>query len=86
MQEPKIEFPCDYPIKVIGTSSPEFLSLIMTIVQKYDSSMALDKTKERVSREGNYTSITLLFWATGEGQLKDMFAELKECDDVHMVL
>ncbi len=86
MHEPKIEFPCDYPIKVIGTSSPEFLSLIMTIVQKYDSSMGLDKTKERVSREGNYTSITFLFWATGESQLKKMFAELKQCSDVHMVL
>ena len=86
MQEPKIEFPCDYPIKVIGTSSPEFLSTIMIIVQKYDSSMGLDKTKERVSREGNYTSITFLFWATGESQLKKMFAELKQCSDVHMVL
>ncbi|HAK51002.1 MAG TPA: hypothetical protein DCM54_03730 [Gammaproteobacteria bacterium] len=86
MQEPKIEFPCDYPIKVIGTSSPDFLATVLAVVQKYDPTMALDKTKERVSREGKYTSVTLLFWATGESQLKVMFTELKQCGDVHMVL
>lgn len=86
MQEPKIEYPCDYPIKVIGESSPSFLDDVLVIVQKYDSTMALDKVKERASREGNYKSITLLLWATSEQQIKDVFAELKTCEAVRLVL
>lgn len=86
MQEPKIEYPCDYPIKVIGDSSPDFLDDVLAIVQKYDSTMVLDKVKERASREGNYKSVTLLFWATSEQQIKDVFAELKTCEAVRLVL
>ena len=86
MQEPKIEYPCDYPIKVIGESSPSFLDDVLVIVQKYDSTMTLDKVKERASREGNYKSITLLLWATSEQQIKDVFAELKTCEAVRLVL
>ena len=86
MQEPKIEYPCDYPIKVIGESSPSFLDDVLVIVQKYDSTMALDKVKERASWEGNYKSITLLLWATSEQQIKDVFAELKTCEAVRLVL
>jgi hypothetical protein len=86
MQEPKIEYPCDYPIKVIGESSPSFLDDVLVIVQKYDSTMALDKVKERASREGNYKSITLLLWATSEQQIKDVFSELKTCEAVRLVL
>jgi|TARA_B110000263_G_C15256989_1_gene486962 putative lipoic acid-binding regulatory protein len=86
MQEPKIEYPCDYPIKVIGESSPDFLGDVLTIVQKYDSTMVLDKVKERASRVGNYKSVTLLFWATSEQQIKDVFAELKTCEAVRLVL
>ena len=86
MQEPKIEYPCDYPIKVIGESSPSFLDDVLVIVQKYDSTMVLDKVKERASRVGNYKSVTLLFWATSEQQIKDVFAELKTCEAVRLVL
>lgn len=86
MQEPKIEFPCDYPIKVIGESSPDFLTDVLAIVQRHDSSMVLDKVKERPSREGNYKSITLLFWATSEQQIKALSAELKTCEAVRLVL
>ena len=84
--ETAIQFPCNYPIKVIGEAVPDFLDDVLTIVRKYDVTMALDKIKERASKEGKYKSITLLFWATGEPQLKQMFVELQQCEAVRMVL
>lgn len=86
MKQPKIEFPCDYPVKVIGRSSPDFLDQVVAIVRKFDASIAMDKVKEKPSRAGNYTSITLLLRATGEPQLKAMFADLQQCPNVQMVL
>ena len=86
VKEPKIQFPCDYPIKVIGESVPGFRDEVMSIVRRFDTTIALDKVKERPSSEGNYNSITVLLWATGEPQLKRLFAELKECAAVRLVL
>jgi len=86
LKDAKIQFPCQYPIKVIGMTSPELLVRVMEILLKYDSSLTADKTKERQSRKGNYTSITFQFYASGERQLEAMFAELKNCNMVHLVL
>jgi len=86
MADPTIEFPCDYPIKVIGDSHPGFRDEVIEIVRRHDATVALDKVKERASKQGNYASITILLWATGEPQLRDLFADLKSCDSVRMVL
>ena len=86
MKAPKIEFPCDYPIKVIGDFHAGFTQEILDIVRRYDSTVVLEKVKERPSSKGNYRSITIPFRATGEPQLKQLFADLKECPSVRMVL
>lgn len=73
-------------IKVIGESRPGFLDEILEIVRHHDATLALDKVKERPSSKGNYHSITIFLWATGEPQLKRLFAELKDCPAVRLVL
>lgn len=102
MQEPRIEFPCDYPIKVIGEASPEFVSKVLRIVGRYDATISPDivsdkvsdkvsakvsaKVSEKASRNGNYTSVTIRFRATGEAQIKQLFADLQQYKAVHLVL
>jgi putative lipoic acid-binding regulatory protein len=86
VKEPKIEFPCEYPIKVIGEFHANFSQEILEIVRRYDSAVVPEKVKERPSSKGNYRSITIAFWATGEPQLKKLFADLMECPSVRMVL
>jgi putative lipoic acid-binding regulatory protein len=98
MQEPRIEFPCDYPIKVIGEASPEFVSKVLQIVGRYDATISPDivsdkvsakvsaKVSEKASRNGNYTSVTIRFRATGEAQIKQLFADLQQYKAVHLVL
>ena len=83
---PVIEFPCSYPIKVVAKSHPDLVTRVVTILQGYDATVSSDKVKERPSRKGNYTAVTVQFIATGEPQLKAMFAELKTQSWVHMVL
>ncbi len=86
MKEPKIEFPCDYPIKVIGAASPEFAQEILDIVQGFDETVTAGKVTERPSKNGNYVSLTIRLWATGEPQLTELFKALKTIPAVQMVL
>ncbi|MBD3648623.1 MAG: DUF493 domain-containing protein [Pseudomonadales bacterium] len=86
MKEPKIDFPCDYPIKVIGDAHPGFLDEVFEIMRRHDSSLVMEELTTKSSRKGNFDSITVRFHATGEDQLKRVFEDLKECESVRMVL
>ena len=81
-----IEFPCDYPVKVIAEFEDGLLDEVVAIARRHDPTVAFDKVKQRASRHGRYHSITILLWATGEAQLKDLFEDLKQHQAVRMVL
>ncbi len=83
---PKIEFPCDYPIKVIGEATVDFVERVVGVVRTYDETMTDDKVTERPSRKGNYMAVTLQVWVVSEAQLGPMFTDLKAIEAVRMVL
>ncbi|MDH5738233.1 MAG: DUF493 domain-containing protein [Gammaproteobacteria bacterium] len=83
--EVKIEFPCVYPLKVVGDAASDFLSRVMTIVSKHDPSITLDKIKEKKSRNGNYQSVTVLFYATSTEHVSAVYEDLMKCDLIRMV-
>ena len=83
---PKIKFPCDYPIKVIGDASHDLVDNVLRVLLKYDASLSRAKVEERPSKQGNFCSVRVAFYATGEAQLKSMFEELKTHTWVRMVL
>ncbi|HKI74941.1 MAG TPA: DUF493 domain-containing protein [Pseudomonadales bacterium] len=84
--KPQIEFPCDYPIKVIVEHEEGLLEEVLDIARRHDPGIALDKVKQRASRHGKYYSFTILLWCTGEPQLKRLFEDLKRHESVRMVL
>ena len=86
MKEPKIEFPCDYPVKVIGEYSPEFVAEVLAIVRRHDDRVSEDKVKERASSKGKYHAISINLWATGKPQLDRLFADLKTHPGIQLVL
>ena len=85
-QDTSIQFPCDYPVKVIAEYHDGLVEEVIEIVRKHDPGVAMDKIRQRPSRNGNYHSITVLLWCTGEPQLQRLFEDLKRCDAVRMVL
>ena len=84
--EPRIEFPCDYPIKVIGDAAPGFTADIVAIMQQFDDTVDEGKVTERPSRNGNFHAITIRFRATSKMQLEDLHIALKAHDAVRLVL
>ena len=72
MDAPHIEFPCDYPIKVIGD------------MQNRPPGSAGNGRRE--SRNGNYQSVRVRIVATGEDQLRLLHRDLLALGSVRMVL
>ncbi|MGI9293405.1 MAG: HP0495 family protein [Pseudomonadales bacterium] len=86
VEPPRIEFPCDYPIKVLGEVSAGFEDMVVHIMHKHDPEFDPASATQSDSRNGNYVSIRAVIRATGEDQLQALFAELKQTGRVKMVL
>jgi putative lipoic acid-binding regulatory protein len=82
----KIEFPCDYPIKIIGERDSSAAADIISIVRKYAPEVTPDQINSRQSRNGNFESIRVTIVATGEPQLKALHSELVALPSVRLVL
>ncbi|MBD3657841.1 MULTISPECIES: HP0495 family protein [Marinobacter] len=83
---PKIEFPCDYVIKVIGDHAPDFTEFVVAVVEQHAPGICESDISINESRGGRFCSVRLKIVATGEPQLKALFEDLKASGRVHMVL
>jgi putative lipoic acid-binding regulatory protein len=86
MTETLFEFPCDFPLKVMGRKSDDFRSLVLGIVQKHAGPIAPEKIEERPSKDGTYLGLTFTFTAQSRDQLDALYRELTACERVLVVL
>jgi len=88
MQEdmPRIEFPCTYPIKVMGEQAADFTECIIEVVLRHDPGFSHESITIRESRGGRYISLSLTITATGLDQLQSLHEDLKATGRVAMVL
>lgn len=82
---PKIEFPCTYPLKIVGIAAPDLKDYVLEVVKKHDPSHDGTATL-RDSKKSNYQAVNVTITATGEEQLKAIFDELKANARIQMVL
>ncbi|QJQ94103.1 MULTISPECIES: YbeD family protein [Halomonadaceae] len=82
----KLEFPCDYPLKIVGDAADDFHLVVADVVESH--APGFDRTTLSVvdSRNGKFQSVRVTIVATGQPQLEALFAELKSTGRVHMVL
>ncbi len=62
MQEPeppKIEFPCDYPIKVLGRNSDTFEAVVIEVFELHAPGFDLAAISVRDSRKATFTAMTV---------------------------
>lgn len=83
---PKIEFPLDYPIKVIGNNDDDFAELVGAIIKDYDPKFDATTIVKVPSSKGAFVSLRFSIWATGEDQLGKMHQALIKLNCVKMVL
>jgi hypothetical protein len=83
---PKIEFPCDYPIKVLGSNVDEFEAVMLTVFECHAPGFSPERITRRASRKGTFMAITVYITATGKSQLEALHADLMATGLVKMVI
>ena len=83
---PKIEFPCEYPIKVLGRNSETFRPTILEIFERLAPGFDADNIVSKSSRGDKFVSLTIVIEATGEPQLKALHEALMATGMVSMVI
>jgi putative lipoic acid-binding regulatory protein len=58
-QDTIIEFPCQFPIKVMGKAEGDFDAMVVEIIRKHVPDLTDFAVKSRLSREGRYVSVTI---------------------------
>jgi len=82
----QIEFPCRYPIKVMGLDKDGFSEAIIEIIRLHAPELKDEDISFRPSRHGRYLAVNVTILAKGIDQLQNIFDDLKASGRVAMVL
>ena len=83
---PLLQFPTDYPIKVVGRTSDTLRARIDAIFNAHVPDLDPARTSERLSGNGNFQSISYTIRAISAAQVEALAIDLKACPDVLIVL
>jgi len=81
-----IEYPCEFPIKVMGLMQDAFAQTICDLVIEHDPSFHAGKMDMRPSSKGTYLSLTVTILAIDRTQLDNLYKALSGHPMVKMVL
>ena len=85
-QETLLEFPCEFPIKVMGETRDGFAAAIAEVVHRHAPGFDASRVEMRGSSGGKYLSLTCTVTATSKAQLDGLYRELTEHPWVKVVL
>jgi uncharacterized protein len=86
MSDSLIEFPCAFPLKVMGRTDPGFEELVVSLVEPHVGSLHPDSIRTRRSRDGNFVAVTVTVHVESQAQLDEIYSVLSGHDQVLMVL
>ena len=84
--ESLIEYPCRFPIKVMGDKVDGFVHAVTTVAREFDPSFDATTVELRESKGGNYLGITITITATSREQLDELYRTLSTHPMVKVVL
>lgn len=82
----RLSFPCDYPIKVMVRVEHGVRGQVDAIIEQHAGPLDRAGVTERPSAQGNFLGITYVIRARSEDQIAQLFAALKLCPQVMLVL
>jgi len=85
-QETLIEFPCDFPIKVMGETQADFTAEIIKTIRSKLTDFDENDIEIRGSSGGKYISLTCTVHVTSKPQLDDIYLALTSHPMVKVVL
>jgi putative lipoic acid-binding regulatory protein len=80
------EFPCEFPVKVMGRASPDFRRITRDIVERHAGTLSDSQIVERLSKDENFIALTFTIQASSREQLDALYRELTASEDVLIAL
>lgn len=81
-----IEYPCDFPLKIMGERTDDFAQTVVEIVLRHAPDFRAETVEMRASSSGKYLSVTCTVRAESREQLDNLYRELSGHPDVKVVL
>jgi putative lipoic acid-binding regulatory protein len=81
-----IEYPCRFPIKVMGAKAEGFVHAVTTVARQFDPTFDAATIELRESKGGNYLGVTITVTATSREQLDELYRTLSTHPMVKVVL
>jgi putative lipoic acid-binding regulatory protein len=81
-----IEYPCAFPIKVMGAQVEGFEAAIVSVAREFDPGFDPGTIERRSSKGGKYLGLTLTINAKSREQLDELYRTLSTHPMVKVVL
>ena len=86
MSEDVFDFPCRFPIKIMGREEPGFTAHVLNLIAPHVDDIDADDIKMRASKQGQYVSITVTINAVSREQLDLVYTRLTSSERILFVL
>ena len=83
---PLVEYPIDFPLRVIGLDEPDFEAFVIGIVRRHVPELLVENITSRVSAGNKYRSVNCFFIAQSRAQVDALYLELGSHERVLYIL
>ena len=84
--ETLLEFPCDFPLKIMGLAQGDLAQEVLAVIHKFAPDYDGKGMEMRASSSGKYVSLTCTVNAQSKAQLDDIYRALTSHPLVKVVL
>ena len=84
--ETLFEFPCEFPIKIMGKANDSFEIEVTQIIHRHVADLSESAIKRRESNKSNYAALTVTITASSREQLDAIYIDLTASEHVIMAL
>ena len=85
-EDSALVFPCEFPIKMMGRNTPEFLATARAIVERHAGTLNDTAIQVALSRNDTFVSVTVTITATSREQLDNIYQDATDHEDVLVAL
>ena len=76
MQDNELNFPCEYPVRVIGLDEDGFADSVIAVIRRHVPDLLPGDFSTRLSGGEKYISVSVKFIAESRQQVDALYAEL----------
>jgi putative lipoic acid-binding regulatory protein len=85
-QETLLEFPCKFPVKVMGRNDDGFEALVTGLILAHAEIYSGEAVTTIPSSTGKFLSVTVTIEAQSKAQLDRIYQDLTDCEQVLVAL